>query len=87
MCEHDIKFAEIDAKIERMQIIINNLIFDPVDDKLLISNEIMEKLNISRQAFNTKINELKTAGMFKIGQWRMRQSALNNYIKKLENVS
>ena len=86
MCTHSLKFAEIDAKLSEIQSILQKLVDGPVSDELLTSTQIMAIMKISREAFQKKLPEFVDAGMFKAGQWRMRRSALEKYLQKLENV-
>lgn len=56
-------------------------------DYLMTSEEIMAELKIARPTFSLKIKELRAAGMFKIGSWRMKRSDFENYIEAKKSAT
>jgi len=51
-----------------------------VSSRVLNSTELINRLNISRRTFHNNRVKLIRAGMYKDGQWKMRESDLENYI-------
>ena len=50
--------------------------------RLLNSEQIRERLNLSYQSFQNKLDALVAAGMFKDGHWLIREADLENYINQ-----
>jgi hypothetical protein len=50
--------------------------------RVLNSMQIRERLNLSYQSFQNKLEGLVSAGMFKDGHWKMREADLEIYINQ-----
>lgn len=64
-----------------------NQSLDKSNQRILSYSDIMERLNLkNRKSFQRRMDELMEFGMYKEGQWRMREVDLDKYVESKRDI-